>query len=79
MPGAPSSGMPRESQANFKVGTVWVLKKRPVGTGPVGSVSGKKFVLSGNVGYKTRAVTMLLNVVLTPGKPILKSNFRDGT
>ena len=42
MPGAPSSGMPRESQANFKVGTVWVLKKRPVGTGPVGSVFGEK-------------------------------------
>ena len=42
MPGAPSSGMPRESQTNFKVGTVWVLKKPSVGTGPVGSVFGEK-------------------------------------
>ena len=38
-----------------------------------------KLVLSRNVGYKTRGVAMLLNIVLTPGKPTLKSNFRDGT
>ena len=31
-----------------------------------------------NEGYKT-GVAMLLNVVLTPGKPNPKSNFRDGT
>ena len=37
------------------------------------------FVLSRNMGYKTRWVAMLINVVLTPGKPTLKSNFRDGT
>ena len=39
-----------------------------------------KFVLSRNVGYKTRGgVTILLNVVLTTGKRYPKSNFRDGT
>ena len=38
-----------------------------------------KFVLSRNVGYKSRGVAKLLNIVLTPGKPTLKSNFRDGT
>ena len=38
-----------------------------------------KFVLSRNVGYKTRGVAMLLNVVVTPGKPNPNSNFRDGT
>ena len=37
-----------------------------------------KFVLSRNMEYKTRWVAMLINVVLTPGKPIPKSNFRDG-
>ena len=50
-----------------------------MGTGPVGSVFGEKFVLSRNVGYKTRGVAMLLNIVLIPGKPTLKSDFRDGT
>ena len=35
-----------------------------------------KFVLSRNMEYKTR--WGLINVVLTPGKPIPKSNFRDG-
>ena len=38
-----------------------------------------KFVLSRNMGYRTRGVAMLLNTVLTPGKPTPKSNFRDGT
>ena len=40
-PGAPSSGTPRESQAKFRDGTVWVLWKGPVGTGPGGSVFGE--------------------------------------
>ena len=40
MPGAPSSRTSRESQAMFRDGTVWVLKKGPVGTGPAGSVFG---------------------------------------
>ena len=39
--GAPSSGTPRESQAKFRHGTVWVLEKGPVGTGPSGSVFGE--------------------------------------
>ena len=41
-----------------------------------------KFVLSRNLVYKTKGVegyAMWLNVVLIPGKPIQKSNFRDGT
>ena len=60
-------------------------------SGPVGIVEGScgnralgvsirgKFVLSRNMGYRTRVVAMLLNTVLTPGKPTPKSNFRDGT
>ena len=40
-PGAPSSGTLPESQAKFRDGTVWVLKKGPVGTGPGGSVFGE--------------------------------------
>ena len=39
-PGAPSSSTPRESQAKFRDGTVWVLWNGPVGTGPGGSVFG---------------------------------------
>ena len=35
-----------------------------------------KFVLSRNMGYRTRGVAMLLNIVLTPGKTTPKSNFR---
>ena len=38
-----------------------------------------KFVFSRNMGYKTRGVAMLLNVVLTPGKPIPTSNYRYGS
>ena len=38
MPGAPSRGTPRESQAKFRDGTVSGLYKGPVGTGPAGSV-----------------------------------------
>ena len=41
MPGAPSSGAPRESQANFREETMWGLKKGTVDTGPVGSVFGE--------------------------------------
>ena len=40
-PGAPSSGTPRENQAKFRDGTVCVLKKGPVGTGPGVSVFGE--------------------------------------
>ena len=41
MPGAPSSGAPRESQPNFSEETMWGLKKGTVDTGPVGSVFGE--------------------------------------
>ena len=41
MSGAPSSGTPLESQAKFRDGTMWVLEKGPVGTGPAGSVFGE--------------------------------------
>ena len=41
MPVAASSGSPRESQANFRDGTVWGLQNGPVGTGPAGPYSGK--------------------------------------
>ena len=40
VPGAPTSGTPRESQAKFRDGAVWGLKKGPVVTGPAGSVFG---------------------------------------
>ena len=46
--------------------------------GPGVSIRGK-FVLSRNMGYRKRGVAMLRNIVLTPGKPTPKSNFRDGT
>ena len=60
--GAPSSGTPRESQAKFRHGTVWVLLP-PL---PAGSLFG------GNSFYReTRVqdegVAMWLNVVLIPG------------
>ena len=41
MPDAPSSDTSRESQAMFREGTVRVLYKGPVGTGPAGSVFGE--------------------------------------
>ena len=41
LPDAPSSGMPRESQAMFRDRTVCGLYKGPVGTGPGGQYSGK--------------------------------------
>ena len=43
MPGAASSGSPRESQAKFRDGTVWGLWKGLVGTGPAGPYSGKNY------------------------------------
>ena len=46
--------------------------------GPRGQYSGKIRFIEKR-GYKTRGVARLLNIVLTPGKPTLKSNFRDGT
>ena len=78
MPDAPSSDMPRESQANFsrdRVGIVeglsWYRAR--------GVSFCRNFVLSRNMGYKTWGVGMLLNVVVIFGKPTPKSNFRDGT
>ena len=41
VPGSPSSGTPRESQVKFRDGTVWVLKKGLVATGPGGSIFGE--------------------------------------
>ena len=41
MPGAPSRGTPRESQPNFRDGTVSGLYKGPVGTVPAESVFGE--------------------------------------
>ena len=41
VPGAASSGAPRESLANFRDGTMWGLKTVTVDTGPVGSVFGE--------------------------------------
>ena len=46
--------------------------------GPRGQYSGKIRFIEKR-GYKPRGVVKLLNIVLTPGKPTLKSNFRDGT
>ena len=39
--GAPSSGISRESQALFRDGTVWVVWKGPLRTGPAWSVFGE--------------------------------------
>ena len=54
MPGAPSSGTPRESQAKFRDGTVWGLWKGPVDTAPAGSVFGENSFYQETPGYKTR-------------------------
>ena len=76
--GAPSSGTSRESQANFSRDRVAIVEGS-WGYWARGVSIREKFVLSRNVGYKTRRVAKLLNIVLTLGKPTLKSNFRDGT
>ena len=55
VPGAPSRGTPRESQAKLRDGTVSGLYKDPVGTGPAGQHSGKIcFIEKENLGYKTK-------------------------
>ena len=54
MPDAPSSGTPRECQEKLRYGTLWELSKDAVVTGPAVSVFRGKFVLSKNLGYKTR-------------------------
>ena len=41
MPGAPSSGTPRERQSQFRDRTLSGLWKAPVGTGPAKSVFGE--------------------------------------
>ena len=64
VPGARSSGTPRESQAKFRDGTVWGFYKGPVGTAV--NMRGK-FVLSKNLGYRPGEGAMWLNVVLTSG------------
>ena len=48
------------------------------GTGPVRSVFGVNSVYREMRVIRREGVTMLLNVVLTAGKPTPKSNFRDG-
>ena len=66
MPGAQSSGTPRESQVKFRDETVWRLYKGPVGTGPAGSVFGENSFYR-KTGVQDEGVAMWLNVVLTPG------------
>ena len=78
MPGAPTRGTPRESQVNFSREPVGIVELSHGYRTRGVSIQGK-FVLSGNVGYMTRGVGMLLNVVLIPGKLTPKSIFRDGT
>ena len=46
--------------------------------GPRGQYSGKIRFIEKR-GVQVEGVAKLLNIVLTPGKPTLKSNFRDGT
>ena len=46
--------------------------------GPRGQYSGK-IRFNEKRGVQVEGVAKLLNIVLTPGKPTLKSNFRDGT
>ena len=78
VPGAPSSGTPRKSQVNFRVGTVWGWGKFLWVLGQSGQYSGKiRFI--DKLEYKTRVVAMFLNVVRTHGKLSPKSNLRDGT
>ena len=49
-----------------------------MGTGHAGQYSGK-IRLNEKPGVQIEGVVLWLNVVLTPGKPTLKSNFRDGS
>ena len=46
--------------------------------GPLGQYSEKILFYREMRGTRREGVAMLLNVVLTPGKPTPKSNFRDG-
>ena len=52
VPGAPSSGTSRESQAKFREGTMWGLYKGPVGIEFVGSVFGETSFYRENWGTK---------------------------
>ena len=56
VPGASSGGTPRESQAQFRGGTVWGLYNGLVGIGPTGSVFRENSFYP--QGWGTRLVTI---------------------
>ena len=78
MPGAPSSGTFRESQAMFRDGTVGYCRRVLWVPGPRGQYSGKNCFIE-KPGIQDEGVAMWLNVVLIPGQPTPKSILRYGT
>ena len=78
MSGAPSSGTPRESLSNQSRDRVEIVEGF-CGNRARGFSFRGKFVFSRNIGYRSRGVAILLIIVLTPGKPTPKSNFKDGS
>ena len=78
MPGAPSSGMPRQSQAKFWNGAVWDCRRVLWLPGPRDQHSGTiRFIEKS--GVQVEGVAMWLNVVLNPVYPTPKSKFTYGT
>ena len=67
MPGAPSSGTPRESQTKSQGPDRVGIVEGSCRYRPLGVCIRENFVLSRNLGYKARGVAKWLNVVLTPG------------
>ena len=65
MPGAPSSGTPREEPGEVQGRGRVEIVERSCGYRARGVSIRGQFVLSRNLGYKTRGVAMWLNVVLT--------------
>ena len=90
--GTPSSGTPRESQAKFRDGIMWVLVQirdlvRVVGIvvpfAPRGISIRRKFVLSSNPGYTTEGGGVLRGQcsgkIRFIEKPRIRTMFRDRT
>ena len=78
VPGAPSIGTSRESQANFKDGAVWGCRKVQWVPGPRGQYSGKiRFVEKS--GLQDEGLAMWLNVILTPPPRSLPRSQTSGT
>ena len=76
--GASTSGTPRESQANFRVGTVWYCRRVLWKPGPRSQYSETIRFIEKH-GIQEEGGRNVAQYSLTPGKPTPKSNFRDRT